>query len=292
MRGPKRTRELARAKVNLCLHITGRRDDGYHTLDSLVAFADIGDDLAVEASDNLSLSIDGPGADGLPVDDGNLVLAAAKALRDEYGVTAGASLSLSKRLPIAAGLGGGSADAAAALRLLCGHWGLPFEEKRLNRLALRLGADVPVCLDGRPARMRGIGEQLTPVQAFPALPVVLVNPGVALATPDVFRATTRHSGSLVWPTAELADAGAVLKFLAECGNDLQPAAQSLVPEIAIVLDALAASPGCGVARMSGSGASCFGLFGEPVQAAATARQLRTMYGEWWVADGLLAGDDR
>lgn len=289
MYGSKGAHELARAKVNLYLHVAGRRSDGYHILDSLVAFADFGDELTVKAASDLSLSVDGDGAAELPLDESNLVLAAASALRNACHITTGAALSLHKILPIAAGLGGGSADAAAALRLLCRHWELRLDDARLQRLALALGADVPVCLAGKPARMQGIGEALTPLADFPELPVLLVNPGRALATPDVFRATRRHSGTADWPSAGFSDSDRLMDFLDGCGNDLQPAAQTLVPEIAVVIDALATCKGCTLARMSGSGATCFGLFTDHSDAREAEQRMCAVHPEWWVKAGRLGG---
>lgn len=280
--------DLARAKVNLFLHITGRRADGYHTLDSLVAFADIGDELRAELADDVSLDVVGEGAASLSGDD-NLVLTAARAMREEFNVKRGAALQLVKALPIAGGLGGGSADAAAAIRLLCRLWNLEPDRDRLAALALTLGADVPVCLSGTPSRMQGIGERLTPLESFPNVPVVLANPRIPLATPDVFRRTDVHSGSIAWPEQGLADAETLVSFLSSCGNDLQPAAVALVPEIAVVLDTIAACHGCRLARMSGSGASCFGLFASQTQASAAATRIRAEHPDWWVDSGHLLG---
>ena len=282
-------REPARAKVNLYLHVVGRRADGYHDLDSLVAFADFGDELTVSPADDLSLRVEGAMAAALAGEDDNLALRAARLLADEFAVDAGAAIGLCKTLPVAAGLGGGSADAAAALRLLSRYWRLSPPSERLQRLALTLGADVPVCLLGRPARMGGIGDRLEPLSAFPALPLVLANPGLPVATPDVFHHSSVRSGLAAWPRQGLGDSAGLLAFLAGCGNDLQPAAEHLVPEIALVAGALAGSEGCRIARMSGSGASCFGLFLDAAQADAAARRLRRDHPAWWVAAGRLAG---
>ncbi len=260
---------FAPAKVNLYLHVTGRRADGYHLLDSLAVFPDVGDVLTAAPADALSLHVEGPFAAGLAGEADNLVLRAARAL----GV-AGARLVLEKNLPIASGIGGGSADAAAALRLLGA------DRADLPALALGLGADVPVCLASRPARMQGIGEILLPAPALPPVGIVLVNPGVAVATPAVFRArapgfTPPAALPGGWP-----DAAAMAADLAACTNDLQAAAISLCPAIAEVLDALS---GALFARMSGSGATCFALFADADAARAAAAGLARP--DWWVWGG-------
>jgi 4-diphosphocytidyl-2-C-methyl-D-erythritol kinase len=282
---PERLTEAAPAKVNLFLHLTGRRADGYHLLDSLVVFAEHGDVLTAAPADTLSLRVTGPFAAGLAGETDNLVLRAARALAAETGVVAGAALVLEKHLPVASGIGGGSADAAAALRLLCRLWGLTSEPAVLARLAVRLGADVPVCLAGRSARLGGTGELLSPAPALPACGILLVNPGVALATADVFR---NRSGAWSLPatlpvgwdtTAEMA------ADLAGLRNDLEPAAIALSPMIGEVLATLAATAGCALARMSGSGATCLGLFDDVPAAQRAAGELRRP--GWWCWAGSL-----
>ena len=266
--------DLARAKLNLCLHVTGRREDGYHLLDSLVAFPALGDRLWAEPAAGLSLSVCGPFADQLPSDGDNLVLRAAAL----FG--AGAALRLEKNLPAAGGIGGGSADAAATLRLMARMQGAPLPEARR---VLALGADVPVCLESRPARMAGIGEQVTPLAGLPALWCVLVNPGTACPTPRVFAALERRDGSpLPELPARFADAAALLDYLFATRNDLEAPARRLVPAIGDALEALAAS-GAAVARMSGSGATCFGLFETEGAALSAAESLRAAAPAWWVA---------
>jgi 4-diphosphocytidyl-2-C-methyl-D-erythritol kinase len=269
---------FAAAKINLCLHVTGRRPDGYHLLDSVAVFAGVGDRLVAEPDDGLSLEIDGPFGAGLAADDDNLVMRAARLL----GGAAGARLRLTKCLPVASGIGGGSADAAAALRVLSALWGVHAD---LPGLALRLGADVPVCLESRPARMLGVGEVLTEV-AVPRCGLVLVNPGVAVATSAVFRAL----GGAFSPPLEVrpwADAASLASWLGGTSNDLQAAAIGLCPPIGTVLDAIAAT-GSLIARMSGSGATCFGLY--PTEEAAIQAVLRLRQPGWWVwGGGLLEG---
>ena len=273
----------APAKINLYLHVVGRRNDGYHLLDSLVAFAGIGDTIAAAPAETLSLSIDGPFAHGLGNAEDNLVLRAACALSAAAGRPAAARLRLTKRLPIASGIGGGSADAAATLHALARLWRLDLDEAALAAIGLALGADVPVCVYGRSAFFAGIGEQVTPAPALPPAWLVLANPGIALATPAVFRA---RGGGFSAPgrfEAAPADAGELAAVLAARGNDLTAAAVGLAPMIGTVLADLKALPGALLARMSGSGATCFALFaGEPAaQAAAAAARARRP--EWWVA---------
>lgn len=269
--------EFAPAKVNLTLHVTGRRADGYHLLDSLVVFAGVGDRLRLRPAQGLSLELEGPFASGIPPGADNLVLRAAQTLPPGPG----AALILDKRLPPASGLGGGSGDAAAAMRLLARHRGQPAPTPAAG---LALGADVPVCLAGRPARMSGIGERLTPCPALPPAWLVLANPRVETPTAAVFGALRHRDGPPMpdtlpaWP-----DATDLAQWLATMRNDLEAPARSLFPVIGEVLHALAAQPGCGLARMSGSGATCFGLFPTADTAATAARRLRADRPGWWIA---------
>ena len=270
---------FAPAKINLWLHVTGRRADGLHELDSLVAFADIGDRLSIAPADGLSLTVSGPFAAALGTAAENLVLRAARALALQCGVPAEAALHLEKNLPVASGIGGGSADAAAALRLCVRLWQVEIEEAALGEVALSLGADVPVCLAGETVRMTGIGERLAPLVPPPTpTPAVLINPGVAVSTGQVFGAL---SGRFSAP-AELRD-GDLAARGASNRNDLEVAAIGLVPEIAEVLVALRAAPGLRLARMSGSGATCFGLFDRDEAAAEAALAIGAAHPSWWVA---------
>ena len=278
--------EAARAKVNLYLHVVGRRADGYHLLDSLAVFPGAADRLFADPADALTLEVEGPGAAGLGTGPDNLVLRAARALASAAGVEAGARLVLDKRLPVASGIGGGSADAAAALRLLARLWGVRLAAEQLREVAQGLGADVPVCLGSRPARMGGVGERLQPAPALPDCGMALLNPGVAVATPDVFRARGgAFSATAVLPDA-WPDAAAMAAGLAQMGNDLEAPALSLCPAIATVLDWLRGQKGCLLARMSGSGASCFGLFADAGAAAAAARRAPA---PWWAWGGAMGG---
>jgi 4-diphosphocytidyl-2-C-methyl-D-erythritol kinase len=268
--------DFAPAKVNLTLHVTGQRADGYHLLDSLVVFAGLGDSVTVAAAPALSLAITGPMGAMLPVTDDNLVLRAARAM------AATAQITLHKVLPVSSGIGGGSADAAACLRALARLTGqaLPGPDQ-----VLALGADVPVCLAGTPARMTGIGEALGPVPPLPAAWLVLANPGVAVSTPAIFRALARRDNApMPASLPRLKTTADLAAFVAMQRNDLESPAIALQPVIAQVKTALTAQPGCMLARMSGSGATCFGLFADPLSANAAARALQAAQPGWWVAD--------
>ncbi len=266
---------FAPAKINLTLHVTGQRADGYHLLDSLVVFADVGDRVAVTPGEGLVLSLDGPMAAGVPLGDDNLALRAARLL----GVD-GASIRLTKNLPTAAGIGGGSSDAAATLRALARLTGRPLPGRAA---LLTLGADLPVCMIPAPQRMRGIGELLEPVPALPDLWMVLANPGVHVPTPAVFRALARKDGApMPDPLPVFADAAALADFLRSQRNDLEEPAVALAPVIGAALRGLAAQDDCLLARMSGSGATCFGLFADAGAADRAAADLRQTYPGWWI----------
>lgn len=267
--------EPAPAKINLTLHVTGRRADGYHLLDSLVIFTEIGDVLTARPARDLTLDIEGPEGAGLPPGRGNLVWRAATMMGAE-----GLALTLQKHLPLASGIGGGSADAAACLRLLARVTAKPLPDTAA--LAV-LGADVPVCLTPRFTRMSGIGEQLEPLGGCPRFWLVLVNPRVEVMTPRVFRALTvaenppmRHQLP-EWPCAP-----ALFDWLRRQRNDLQAPACALAPEISQVLGALGETTGCALVRMSGSGATCFGLYAGQAEAEQAARDLSIAQPHWWV----------
>lgn len=267
----------ARAKVNLWLNVVGRRPDGYHLLDSLVAFVDLADTVEVEAGDRLALALGGPFAATLQADPDNLVLKAARLLADRAGVSPRASIRLTKRIPVAAGLGGGSADAAAVLHELVDLWRVALPEDELFDLAARLGADVPMCLAGRPAFVSGVGERLLPAPPLPSCSVLLVNPGVGLATRDVFSARPGPFSPSRPPPERWQDFEDFAALLVGRGNDLTAAAVSLQPVVGQVLETLAESDARHVA-MSGSGATCFALFDEPEAAEAAAA---TLPAAWW-----------
>jgi 4-diphosphocytidyl-2-C-methyl-D-erythritol kinase len=276
----------APAKVNLTLRVLGRRPDGYHDLESLVVFADFGDRLSFVRGGELSLTMRGPNAAQAGEGADNLVLKAAKALAAREPSVGLGAFDLDKSLPVAAGIGGGSADAAAALRLLAKANGLPANHPALFAAARATGADVPVCLDPRPRIMRGIGEVLSEPLSLPALPAVLVNPGVALTTKAVFAHWTAPASPPAALDAEaivqLKDCDALLRLLATQANDLEAPAITLAPVIADVLAALRALPGCSLARMSGSGATCFALFASARAGQEGARVLQLKYPQWWV----------
>lgn len=288
----------APAKVNLYLHITGARDDGYHEVDSLVVFADIGDRLTLQ-TDHVGedrLSITGPFAAALSNFDvaDNLVLRAADALAKHLGQNLdGLHFTLDKHLPLAGGIGGGSADAAAALRLLCGLWSVNADDAEVMALAASIGADLPACLVSKPVITRGIGEQLTPVSNLPALPAILVNPGAAQPTPAVFKARRDiqlpFDPEVSWPRNGFTDAQSVAAWVgANTTNGLDAPARSLAPVIGSVIDRIAATDGCQLARMSGSGSTCFGVYRTQNEAKAAAAGLQAGHPDWWVSATTLA----
>lgn len=278
--------QLAPAKVNLALHVTHRRPDGYHDLESLVVFADVADELHARPASADSLSVSGPFASSLGVGESNLVSRAVAAFRARWpdAVETGLALHLTKNLPVAAGIGGGSADAAAALRLMSTMSNESILLGELTSMAASLGADVPACLVSTPLLARGVGEVLAPLPEFPACHIVLVNPMVPLATADVFRRLRAHDNyplpELPSPLTRPAQLGI---WLAETRNDLQPPAVKLVPVIGDIVAQLAETQGCMLARMSGSGATVFGLFGSSGQAHQAAQVMRAAHPDHWVA---------
>jgi len=280
--------EPAPAKVNLSLRVLGRRVDGYHNLESLVVFARAGDRLTLTPGPDLALEVEGPTATAAGDAADNLVLRAANALAARTRGLRVGRFALAKHLPVAAGLGGGSSDAAAALRLLARLNRLDPNDARLLDAARVTGADVPVCLDPRPRLMRGIGEILSPPFDVPALPAVLVNPGVPLPTKDVFAKLGLRAGQQIARANEvdvekLTDTNDLIAYLATQSNDLEPAAISLQPVIAEVLSVMAREEGCLLARMSGSGATCFGLFRSDAAARAAVGHLMSIGMDWWVS---------
>ncbi len=289
--------EQGRAKVNLTLRVVGRRTDGYHDLESVVAFADCADSLSLNPGDSLTLETTGPLAHECGESADNLVLKAARLLGQRVpGLRVGAFL-LDKVLPVAAGIGGGSADAAAALRLLARLNNLAFDDPRLLDAALSTGADVPVCLASHACDMTGVGEKLLPL-TLPELPCVMVNPRLAIATKDVFRALGLRHGQLLvgvtdviranaWPEAG-ASMDDWIKALRGGANDLEAPAKRIAPVIDQVLTALAAADGARLARMSGSGATCFAIFEHTAAARRAAETIGRDRPEWWVHAGALS----
>lgn len=287
---------LAPAKINLYLEVTGQRADSYHKLESLVAFADIGDSIEISESSVFSFETDGPFSSGFAaaeqsagVDSANLAVRAAWRLAQAAGRDLNLRLRLTKSLPLAAGIGGGSADAAAVLRGLLMWWGMESQDvPALDDIMLALGADVPVCFHGGATFVSGIGEKLTPAPDLPALPLVLVNPGVACPTARVFAGLAR--GSSAKNAVPFPQSPSVEEFLAaleERENALTAPAIALAPEIATVLEALRAQEGCALARMSGSGATCFGLFRNQDCAARACAAIACAFPHWWAQSGWL-----
>lgn len=267
--------ELARAKVNLCLHVTGRRADGMHLLDSIVVFPDVGDVLKAETADKLSLAIDGPFGANLDAGTDNLVIRTAQMLSSK-----GAKLNLHKNLPVAAGIGGGSADAAACIRLFSKIWDM--DTPPLDRL-VELGADVPVCLMQVPVQMSGFGDILTPLPPLPRFWIVLVNSGQGVETSAVFKAMKSRDNATIsnlpdsFPTPKV-----LFDFLRAQRNDMQASAINICPEITDVLKALEFTTNCELARMSGSGGTCFGLYETEEDALAASLEIRASHQDWWV----------
>jgi 4-diphosphocytidyl-2-C-methyl-D-erythritol kinase len=263
--------EVAYAKINLALHVRGREPDGYHRIETLFAFAEAGDLLRVEPAEGLRLRIEGPCAGALGEDENNLVLRAARALAETCGVSEGASLLLDKRLPVAAGLGGGSADAAAALRALNRLWKIGLGKAELAEIGRTLGADVPACIGSRTAIGTGRGDRVKPCDptGVTGTPILLVNPGVALSTSDVFE---KWSGG---------DGGPLPADWRDGRNDLEAPATALAPAVGEVIAALNSQDGSAVARMSGSGATCFATFDSLEARDRAAAAIGSAHPGWW-----------
>ena len=288
-----RVRVFAPAKVNLALHVVGRRADGYHLVDTLVAFASVGDWVELDSAAPEGLTITGPESAGLDPAGGNLVMRAAA----EFWAAGPLGLHLDKHLPVSSGIGGGSADAAAAFR------GMVRLNERLGlnaapsgdvaRRLLSIGADVPMCARSIPARIGGIGERIEPLDTLAPLAMVLVNPRVQVSTLEVFKKLMKKDNSAMESMpADLTDTRALVHYLARQRNDLQGPAMAAAPMIGTVLDRLAASAGCGLARMSGSGATCFGIYKSQAAAEAAAEALSKDHPEWWVKSAVLDGQTR
>lgn len=273
----------APAKVNLTLHVTGQRDDGYHLLDSLVVFADVADRLGATIAPDLRMQVTGPFAMGVPTDDSNLVMRAAKALQQARGVKLGAALSLEKYLPHAAGIGSGSSDAAITLTMLADLWGVaPLPPDAPEVLAL--GADLPVCLRApHPTRMSGIGDVLSPVARLPDCALVLVRPPVAVPTQTVFKALSDKMGTPMDPLPNGLDFEGFSHWLAGQRNDLLAPASIIAPDVSAAIARLKTQPGVTVAGMSGSGATCFGLVRDMATARKVAKVVQVSQMSWWVA---------
>jgi len=276
----------AKAKINLSLHINGRRSDGYHELESLVAFAGIGDNLTFEPNSELSLVISGPFASFCGEPEANLIIRAALAFQSHFGDVELGKFHLIKRLPVASGMGGGSADAAAALRLLASTHAISIDDPRLLAAAREVGADVPVCLISQARMMRGAGERLDKPLKLPPLFAVLVNPAIPVSTAAVFAKIGLRQGEMqilaAHPEIIETDFDQTVRLLKKSRNDMEDAASVIAPVIGHVLSVLLAARGCRLARMSGSGATCFALFESCRQAAVAAKVIRRDHPGWWV----------
>jgi len=272
----------APAKINLALHVTGRRPDGYHLLDSIAVFADVADRITIEPGEKFVLSLSGPFAKHAPGDASDLAHRAANAFFAHTGLASACSIRVEKNIPAGAGLGGGSADAAAVLAGLNQCLDAGVSPEALDALGLELGADVPMCLQGRTLRARGIGEAIEYLDGWPPLPLVLVWPGRTVSTAEVFKSLARRDNSpLPEPPATPRGVGDVATWLATCRNDLEPPACAIAPEVATVLDALRDTSGCLLARMSGSGSACFGLYEDAEFAEAAAGRIAASRPKWW-----------
>ncbi len=273
-------RARAPAKINLFLHIGDKRPDGYHALQSLVAFTEVGDELALSPDGDLRLMISGPFAQGLSAGEDNLIIKAGRALQAGSGLSRGAYLALKKNLPVASGIGGGSADCAAALRGLSRLWQLHLTQDDLRAIGAGLGSDVPVCVSSQPQWMEGRGEILTPLPPLPRLPVVLVNPGVPVPTGKIFAALKQRRGTALPLPPGFAGSSDVVAYLTDTANDLEAPAIAVAPVISETL-ALIARQGALLSRMSGSGATCFGLFDSDEHAAQAAKSIAALQPKWW-----------
>lgn len=271
----------APAKVNLYLHVTGKRADGYHLLDSLFVFAADGDVVTVGDSDGLTLDITGNYAGSLSNGEDNIVIKAARALAKAAGVEPKAAIGLKKNLPVASGIGGGSTDAAATLKALSRLWNVALPDEKMREIALVLGADVPSCLAAKPVCVSGVGERLTPAPKLPRLCLLLVNPNRPVSTPAVFKSRAPVFTAPAPFTREMTDFAEFVDELKKRRNDLCDAARALEPAVSDVLDALESDPLCRLARMSGSGGTCFGVFESGEDASLCLQRLKKDRADWW-----------
>jgi len=267
----------AHAKVNLTLHVVGQLPNGYHNLQSLVGLTDFGDQIYLSPASGFEFQVTGPFSQGIPLDDRNLVVRAAQFMANKYSRELECKVVLEKKLPMASGIGGGSSDAAAVMKALSQYWSVPLPN--VDEL-MALGADIPVCMSSGLTLMEGAGEQVTPLAPPPAWGLLLINPNVGVSTPAVFDALSRKNNpKMERVTEHCHDIG----WLCNQRNDLEPPAVAMVPEVAAVLDAISITPHCKVARMSGSGATCFGVFADVNAAQTAAETLKHGHPNWWVA---------
>lgn len=272
----------APAKINLFLHITGKREDGYHLLQSVMVFVDVGDELEFSPHDTLFLDVEGPFAGDMPEPNDNLVYKAAQMLAAEYKTHIRGTVKLTKKLPVASGIAGGSSDTAAALKGFVKLWGLPDERDRVHKIAQRLGADVPACMIAKPVWAEGIGEKLMPLPDMPQLHFVLANPMVPTPTPEVFGRFRNKFSPQIQFSGRRKSAQEWIADIKLYRNDLTDAALEVTPEIKAVLQALQGTQNCHAARLSGSGATCFGVYDSAEAAIAAVSQLKQQYPRWWV----------
>jgi 4-diphosphocytidyl-2-C-methyl-D-erythritol kinase len=272
----------APAKINLALHVTGRRADGYHLLDSIAVFADTGDRIEIRPSNAFSLEISGPFGAHAPGDSTDLAHRAAEAFFHHTALPSTVAIRLEKNIPAGAGLGGGSADAAAVLTGLNRHLSAGLSDEKLRAIGLALGADVPMCLAGCALRARGIGEEIEILEPWPALPMVLIWPARAVSTAQIFTTLARRDNPPLGDPPIGESATRIVLWLAGCRNDLEAPAKEVAPEIGEALDALRGTEGCLLARMSGSGSACFGLFADGAHAARSAKLIHQAHSQWWV----------
>ena len=266
----------AHAKVNLTLHVVGQRANGYHELQSLVCLTEFGDQIHLSPAADFSFQVIGPNASGIPVDESNLVVQAAKFMAQKHSKSLDCQIILEKNLPMASGIGGGSSDAAAVMRALSQYFSVPLPN--VDEL-MTLGADIPVCMTTGLTLMEGTGEDVTQLSAAPNWGVVLVNPNVGVSTPAVFNALNSKRNL---PMQDVAENCVDIAWLGDQRNDLEPPAMAMVPEVGAVVDAISAAPHCQMARMSGSGATCFGVFADIKHANAAAERLQRAHPDWWV----------
>ncbi len=271
----------APAKINLYLNIIGKLNETYHELDSLVGFATYGDKVFVRDCEDFRLEISGPFSQMLPPEKNNLVIKAAKELARETNYARGAYIKLVKNLPISSGIGGGSADAAATLKALNRLWGIKLKKEDLMTVGLKLGSDVPVCVKGKPARIGGRGEKIFSFEGFPKCGILLVNPRVPIPTIDVFK-TFQGKYSNYVEIPKINDIEALIEFLSTQKNDLQETSVKIAPVLQVILNILSDEPNCRLARVSGSGATCFGIFNDEHSAALSARAISSRFKEWWL----------
>lgn len=272
---------LAPAKINLFLHITGKRNDGYHLLQSLFAFADYGDEIRIEESNNFSLAINGPFSDSI-LSEENLITKSVTALENHTGRRANCKIRLTKNIPVGAGLGGGSADAAATIKALIDFWDIKVPDKKIDNIALSLGADIPACLYNRPCFVEGIGEKIIPINSFPALPAILVYPNKGCSTTEIFDRYNLSPSKIITPPENLNDKQQLMEFLKKQKNDLTATAIDHIPEINNILDEIKNQKGCLISRMSGSGSTCFGLFETKEDSENAVQNIKKNNPGWWV----------